>query len=190
MFRFDPAAYGPGFAPLLAVDRNRELGTGTPQAAARKALAQLDLAAAFGHAELRDREMGELCLAGLWLLYDFLDESHTISQRIKSRTGSYWHAIMHRREGDFSNAKYWFNRVGGHPIYDPLAESAQQLAAGQDLDPPAQFVTQCDWDPFAFVDLCQAVTRGQSTSETLCRQIAQQEWELLFDDCYRRAVGK
>ena len=55
-----------------------------------------------------------LC-AGLWLYIDELDRSHTISQGIDDATGSFWHGIMHRREGDFSNSHYWFNRVGKHP---------------------------------------------------------------------------
>src|SRR4051812_40242009 len=47
-------------------------------------------------------------LAGLWLYFDWLDESHRVSQSIDTPTGSFWHAIMHRREGDFSNSKYWY----------------------------------------------------------------------------------
>lgn len=63
--------------------------------------------------------------AGLWLYVDDLDRSHTICQGIDDETGSYWHGIMHRREGDFSNSHYWFNKVGRHPVmpriggYDP-----------------------------------------------------------------------
>ena len=46
-----------------------------------------------------------LCMSGLWLLAGDLDRSHTISQSIGSAEGSFWHAIMHRREGDFGNSK-------------------------------------------------------------------------------------
>jgi len=53
--------------------------------------------------------------AGLWLYVDELDRSHTISQDLKDPTGSYWHGIMHRREGDFSNSHYWFHKTGKHP---------------------------------------------------------------------------
>lgn len=59
-------------------------------------------------------EMPELA-AGLWLYVDELDRSHTISQGIDTPTGAFWHAIMHRREGDFSNSHYWYRRAGLHP---------------------------------------------------------------------------
>src|SRR5687767_6605154 len=41
-------------------------------------------------------------LAGLWLLFDELERAHRIVQEIPTPTGSFWHAIVHRREGDFS----------------------------------------------------------------------------------------
>ena len=50
--------------------------------------------------------------SGLYLWNDCLKESHRISQKIESETGSFWHAIMHRREPDFSNSKYWWGKVG------------------------------------------------------------------------------
>ncbi|MBI3118624.1 MAG: hypothetical protein HYZ00_08055 [Candidatus Hydrogenedentes bacterium] len=62
-----------------------------------------------------------LC-AGLWLYVDDLDRSHAISQGIETPTGWFWHAIMHRREGDFSNSHYWYRRVGWHPAMDALPE--------------------------------------------------------------------
>ena len=44
--------------------------------------------------------------SGLWLYVDELDRSHRISQQIPDATGSFWHGIMHRREGDFGNSHY------------------------------------------------------------------------------------
>ena len=58
--------------------------------------------------------------AALWLYVDELDRSHEISQSLNDATGSYWHGIMHRREGDFSNSHYWFNRTGRHPAMAAL----------------------------------------------------------------------
>lgn len=65
-----------------------------------------------------EQEMYGLAIkAGLYLLNESLDKSHDIAQEITNATGSYWHALMHRMEGDYSNAKYWFNDVGHHPIF-------------------------------------------------------------------------
>lgn len=73
--------------------------------------------------------------AGLWLYVDDLDRSHTVSQSIETKTGSYWHGIMHRREGDFSNSRYWHNRAAGHPLLlakpDGLVGEVER-AEGQD----------------------------------------------------------
>lgn len=187
---FNVYGYGAVCARLLTGDRLCELGPSTPKAAWRPALAALEDTALFESRPIADRNMAAACHAGLWLLHDFLDQSHSISQGIHTTTGSYWHGIMHRREPDFSNAKYWFRRVGQHPVFEPLCEAARRLAAALPADPATSFLTcQTAWDPFAFVDLCESAGRGRGTCETLCRQIAQAEWELLFDYSYRMAVG-
>src|SRR5688572_23215464 len=72
-------------------------------------------------------ERRDALLAGLWLWHDFLDESHAISQVITSATGSFWHAIMHRREGDFSNAKYWYARCRNHPALSEIGARVAEL---------------------------------------------------------------
>jgi hypothetical protein len=132
--------------------------------------------------------MAKCCLAGLWLYHDFLDESHTLSQEIHTTSGSYWHGFLHRREPDYSNAKYWFERVGNHPIFEPLVADAKEIAAG-DSGKAAEFLNrQNAWDPFAFIDMCEQ--SAGSPSETLCRRIQQREWELLFDYCYHQAIGE
>lgn len=71
--------------------------------------------------------------AGLLMWYDALDDGHELCQSVegrgRNRAADYWHAIMHRREPDYGNAKYWFRRVGHHPIFDALAARAGRLAA-------------------------------------------------------------
>lgn len=82
------------------------------------------------------------CLeAGLLLLHDFDDESHTISQSLEDKdplgTANYWHGIMHRREPDASNAAWWFRRIGRHPAALRLAQNLehwlQDIGASSDV---------------------------------------------------------
>jgi hypothetical protein len=189
MSQFDPHAYGAVFAPLLDIDRRRPLDAGRPNDSHRAALKSLSVEA-FGHAKLADRDMAMCCVSGVWLLHDFLDESHTISQAIETPSGSFWHGIMHRREGDFSNAKYWFRRVGRHPAFEAIGQRAAELAAARGEEQAVKkLITGGAWDPFAFVDLCEAQVRGRGSTHELCLDIQQAEWECLFDYCYQAAVG-
>lgn len=187
---FYPEAYGPVLAELLVTDRCRGLGPGTPEQSIRPRLDALGVDAAFAHARLVDRDMARLCLGALWLLYDWLEPSHEISQSVASSSGSYWHGIMHRREPDYDNAKYWFRRVGRHPVFVPLAAEAQALAQAHKELPPQPAASGAAWDPLDFVDLCRQGARSGGTLEQWARQVAQREWELLFDHCYRAAIGQ
>lgn len=39
------------------------------------------------------------------------DEAHNIAQEIHSDDGSWVHAYLHRKEGDISNASYWYHHA-------------------------------------------------------------------------------
>ena len=186
----DVNTYASAVAAVLGEQRLMPLGPGSPNLPVKPKLDALTPEALFVRQAIRDKEMARACLAGVWFYHDFLDESHTISQSIESPSGSYWHGILHRREPDFENAKYWFRRVGKHAVFEPLCEAGRELASAEKVPGPARFLaTQPAWDPLAFVDLCEACLAGSSPCTLLCRQIQQREWELLFDHCYRHAAG-
>ena len=108
----------------------------------------------------------QACRSGLWLLAGDLDRSHTISQDINDPEGSFWHGIMHRREGDFGNSKYWFRRVGNHPVFQQIAEQAPTYH-----------------DPFAFVDACSSANDDDPDGYAACIHLQWLEWQLLMAHC-------
>jgi hypothetical protein len=119
--------------------------------------------------------------AGLWQMNDFLDESHRFSQSVEGKgrhaAGDYWHAIMHRREPDASNSKYWFRRVGEHPVFETLSPYARDLLTGypqiQD-NWETRLIPSENWDPFGFVDFCSQATQSQSADMVLIAE--QLQW--------------
>ena len=175
--------YPPALRELLGRLPLAPLGPGLPDQALKS---KLDAAL---EGPVVDGDMAVACRAALFLGSNFLDESHNLSQGLHTVEGSYWHALMHRREPDFANAKYWFRRVGRHPVFEGLASAAAQLAASSAEDRPTFLTGQSAWDPFAFVDECEAALGQGSPAEMLCRQIQQREWEILFAYCYQRAFN-
>ncbi|GIW98077.1 MAG: hypothetical protein KatS3mg111_1410 [Pirellulaceae bacterium] len=124
---------------------------------------------------------GTLIESALWLLAGELDRSHRISQQFDSPEGSFWHAIMHRREGDYSNSKYWFRRVGNHPVLEELrakiADDRRATLADEEL---IHHLLQSDWFSGAIVDACQEACTQRPQWRAPLRQIAWWEWQLLF----------
>jgi hypothetical protein len=98
--------------------------------------------------------------SGLWLYVDALDRSHALSQGIETPTGSFWHGIMHRREGDFGNSHYWFRRAGRHPAMDAVE----------------------GYDSHAFID--EVASRHEQAPQELI-DLQRREWAALFEWCSR-----
>ena len=190
MSGFDSNSYGEAVAELLVDLPLNELGPGSENQDAHDRLAALDSDAIFTDNSVTDDDMADCCRSAIWLRHDFLDASHTISQQVETADGSYWHGIMHRREPDFSNSKYWFRRVGDHEISPQLARSAGAIIGAAPENGLTHEFTGVDWDPFHFVDLCERYQHGPEVENRLCRQIALAEWEILFDYCYQQAIGQ
>lgn len=159
----------------------------------------LSLETLFDGQSIKNSTMGDAFQSGLLLWNDALDASHTISQGLESRTGSYWHGIMHRREPDYSNAKYWFRHVGAHPTYPVLRERALALlqSGSTESDSLADYVEAIektdDWDAFRFVDWCQAADGDGSTPEAVksfLQTVQVEEIKLLLNYSYQGAFAQ
>jgi hypothetical protein len=134
--------------------------------------------------------------AGLLQIHNYLDDSHQCSQSIEGEgvhvAGDYWHAIMHRREPDYSNSKYWFRRVGRHPIFKNLSALAADVL--DEVNPADRDIWKerlgCghQWEPFAFVDLCQEVGQGHDAKLTQAAEGIQcREMLLLLESTFQDA---
>src|SRR4051795_10421415 len=71
-----------------------------------------------------------LVRGGLLYAVDAIHEAHTIFQDNNGDLAAYWHGMMHRREGDFDNARYWFRRAGTQPFF----ATAHSAAAAHSAD--------------------------------------------------------
>jgi hypothetical protein len=130
-------------------------------------------------------------LAGLWLWHDGLDECHRIVQNSPEEdvvaTYAFWHAIMHRREGDFSNSKYWYARAVGHPVLQALAAQAGSVIHQAPADKSLLRLIASGWNPNAFVDLVESLHTDQGDARhSMAVRLQQLEWKVLFEFCARQ----
>ncbi|MCZ7647971.1 MAG: hypothetical protein M5U26_22380 [Planctomycetota bacterium] len=183
-------AYGPGVQALLERARREArpptLPMGEPATDAFEAIQGLDEAKLAGK-PARSPDDGRCVLAGLWLLFEGFEQSHTLSQAVNTPEGSYWHAILHRREPDASNARYWFARVGAHPIFPELLQDARELARKHPQADLKGLLEGPAWDPDEFVLRCTREPRGETEAALL--ELQRREWELLFEHSFKRAFG-
>lgn len=169
--------YGRVLNKWIQLEHPVDLGPGQHRTALRGAVLAISVDEAFAHTDVADPDMALACMAGMLLRLDFLEESHRISQSISGDTGSYWHGIMHRREPDYGNAAYWFNRAGAHPVFQEVDTATRRQQLGR-------------YEPLAFIDEVKACYGKGGEEEDRCQAVQQIEWETLFDYCYAKAVNK
>ena len=56
------------------------------------------------------------------------DAAHRVAQDLETADGAWVHAYLHRKEGDASNAAYWYRRAGRPIAKVSLDEEWQQIA--------------------------------------------------------------
>jgi len=189
MRKLELERYGPAGRELvergLKEARPKNFNFDAPVSDARAALAALTDQTISPGRRVRMPHDAACCHAALWLLFDFMKESHDLSQNVATPSGSYWHGILHRREPDPSNAKYWFHRVGEHPVFPELLDDAKEIAGA--LPELKALVSAAVWNAALFTDLCCGNPVGK-LAETLL-EIQRREWALLFDHNYSKAFA-
>lgn len=149
-----------------------------------------DVIASFSLIQLADGKPEGLQSALAWkaalhLWNDSLDAAHELVQDLETSTGSALHGIMHRREGDYDNAKYWFHRAGDHPAFHSLQIRAasfiqeQHLSQGPLQDVFGQIALQGSWNPYLFINAVsiQESRIGDDNVRSLLEQLQQLELE-------------
>ena len=79
-------------------------------------------------ADTPPKGISKLCRA-LW--YDAKgdwDTAHKIAQSVDTKDGSWVHAYLHRKEGDISNASYWYHMAGRSIPDIPLKKEWEEIA--------------------------------------------------------------
>jgi hypothetical protein len=124
--------------------------------------------------------MFALVRGGLFYALDAIDAAHKIFQDATGDLGSYWHGMIHRREGDFDNARYWFRRAGVLPIFSTLHRTASAHSA--------VMARQSDWDPYLFTGECEQARFGETESVKELLALQRAEFETLFEYCWRQSA--
>lgn len=172
---FPPLRYGAAIRALTRMERIPVLGPGVPDRNREAELYRFNPLTDLG-APVTNPVMAQCCYSGLWILHSFWEQSHAICQEIPTPEGSFWHAILHRREPDPMNSKYWYRQVGQHLVFDQLVQLASKIGYA--------YIT-----PIRFVDFCERHRGKDDTKEELARWVQLLEWQLLFRHCWEEATG-
>ena len=131
--------------------------------------------------QVNNKKYGQLCYAGLLMAQDYIWEAHEIVQDYSDTESSWWHAFMHRMEGDYGNAAYWYRRVGEPVGYEDLQARVNELELPTELS----VIQEGSWDSF---ELNGFIQKYRKSLEAELKEIHRTEWSVLYEACYKKAL--
>ena len=113
----------------------------------------------------------------LFYASDALPEAHRIVQDASGDLAAYIHGMIHRREADFDNARYWYRRAGELPFFSALQSACADVS--EDI------AKQTNWDPYLFTGMCERSKYGSRTPVKMLTEIQKAEFHGVLDYIYR-----
>jgi hypothetical protein len=142
----------------------------------------MDDATLAGGKAVKDPAQFALIRGAILYALDELDTAHQIFQDDPSELGSYWHGMMHRREGDFDNARYWFRRAGRLTLF-PTMHAASSGAS-------PTMARQETWDPYLLTGQCEQVRFGAHELTQECQRLLRVEFDALLAYSWEKGLGE
>ena len=122
-----------------------------------------------------------LLRAGLFYYHNAIEDSHREAAKGEGDLAAYWHGMVHRREGDFDNARYWMRRAGEQPVFQEMH--------GRSADGAPNMNRQSNWDPSLFINLCEQYKYGAHEYKKEIGTLQRVEFAVMFDYVWRRCVA-
>ena len=128
-----------------------------------------------------------LVAALLWLRVGIIEPAHEIVQDDSTQSGSYLHGVVHRLEGDYWNAKYWFRHAKEKRWMQVLSNAVVQRVEQEgllDIATELKVIHQGVFLPTEFVSAHEhwsASSRSTLEHEDAIGRIAFLEWECLCE---------
>jgi hypothetical protein len=79
--------------------------------------------------DLPSKEMGFALKALWWDAKGDWIKAHELAQEDEGSQGAWVHAYLHRKEGDDSNAAYWYGQAGKKPFHGSFEDEWKQIVS-------------------------------------------------------------